>query len=181
MSDAPVPPPADSRYDLIFLDPTTVTLFRTGGDAVRATVADPQVAPERTWIQVQIARAFPLSLENEYIGLRDAKDRDIGMLRRLDGLDAESRRIVDEELARRYFLPKVMRVKKVRREYETVTWEVDTDKGPRVFHVQNLRESVHEMGGGRVLITDRTGSRYEFPNIALADAETKSVLARVLS
>jgi hypothetical protein len=172
---------ADPNFDLIFLDPTRVTLFRTGGSAIRATVSDPQLGEERTYLYVQIARAFPLSRPDRLIGLRDGKEKDIGMLASTEGLDAESRRILDEEMARRYFVPRVTRVKKAKKEFDTVTWDVETDKGSRVYVVQNLRESVLEVQPGRVIVTDRTGARFEFPEVSRAGAETISLLSRVLN
>lgn len=170
----------DPSFDLILLDPAKVSLFRTGGDAVRATITDPQLGAERTYVQVQVARAFPLSLPESYIGLRDAKDKDIGMLVTLEGLDPESRRLLDDELARRYFLPKITRVLKVKKEFDTVNWEVETDKGPRKFVVHNLKDSVHQIPRGPVLITDRTGARYEIPDLAQLPGDAVALLMRVL-
>jgi hypothetical protein len=162
------------------LEPGDLRLFRTGGDSVRATIRDTD-GTERTWLRVQLARAFPLRDPEHWIGLRDSSDNDIGMLRSLEGMDSESQSIAREELERRYFLPRVTGVRKVKREVETITWEVDTDKGPRTVHVQNLRDSVRELGQGRILITDRSGNRIEFPSLANADKETRAVLSRVLS
>lgn len=170
----------NTDFDLIFLDPTTVTLFRTGGSAVRATIADPRIGYERTYLVCQIARAYPLSMPDRYIGLRDAKDKDIGMLETLEGLDADSRKIVDEEIERRYFIPTITKVTKVKKEYDTVNFEVETDKGPRKFSVQNLKDSIQEVGKGRVLMTDRTGSRYNIPDVTKLDDQTFSILSRVL-
>ena len=101
-ADAP-DAPADAAFDLILLAPSHVRLFRTGGTLVRATVTDPIIGAERTFLRVQIARAFPLFDPDHYIGLRDNDDKDIGMLQTLDGLDDMSRQIVTEELSRRYF------------------------------------------------------------------------------
>ena len=170
----------NTDFDLIFLDPSKVTLFRTGGSAVRVTIADPRIGYERTVLVCQIARAFPLSLRDQYIGLRDAKDKDVGMLETLSGLDAESRKIVDEELERRYFVPTIQRVTKVKKEYDTVNFEVITDKGERKFSVQNLKDSIQEVGGGRVLLTDRTGSRYNIPDVMQLDDQTLAIISRVL-
>jgi hypothetical protein len=169
-----------SAYELTLLDPACVQLFKTGGDAVRATISDPKIGPERTYLQVQIARAYPLSEPERYIGLRDGKDRDIGLLVTLDTLDDHSRAVLDAELARRYFLPRVTQVHKVKKEYETVTWDVETDRGRRVYSVQNLKESVQEITPGRLVVTDRSGSRFEFPDIARLGGETLQLLSRVL-
>jgi hypothetical protein len=171
----------DANFDLIFLDPMKLKLFRTGGDAIRATVSDPQVGEERTYLLCQIARAFPLSEPEKFIGLRDGKDKDIGMLETLVGLDEASHKIVTEELERRYFLPRVLTVNKAKKEYESVTFDVETDKGPRVYVVQNMRESSQEVQPGRVLITDRTGARFEIPDVYAAGKETLAVLGRVLN
>jgi hypothetical protein len=170
----------DAAYDLIFLDPRCVTLFRTGGSAVRATIDDPQIGGARTYLVTQIARAFPLSKLNQYFGLRDGKDRDIGMLLTLDGLTEDSKKIIDEELERRYFLPQITKVTKLKKEFDTVNWEVETDKGKREFTMQNLKDSVHDVGGGRILLTDRNGNRYEIPNLPLSDEKTIAMLSRVL-
>ena len=187
-ADVPLPPPLeggvvgpqDAAIDLILLDPATVTLFRTGGSAVRATIADAQIGSERSWLRVQIARAFPLSRPDEYIGLRDDKDKDIGMLESLVGLDAASQVIVQEELSRRYFLPRVLRFRSVKEEYGTVTFEVETDKGVHTYVIQNLRDAVQELTPTRVLLTDKDGNRFEIPDTNKLDAKTAEIMVRVL-
>jgi hypothetical protein len=178
------PAAADASIEYVAFNPKMIRLFRSGkpGDVtVRATVDDPAIGPARSWRRIQVARAFPLSKPNQYIGLRDAADKDVGMLATLDGLDAESRSIIDEELNRRYFLPIIQHVHTVKEEYGITTWDVDTDKGRRTFMVQNLRESVWEMvPNQRAIITDKDGLRYEFPDLTGLDAKTMSVLSRVL-
>jgi hypothetical protein len=175
-----VPAMADASFDLVLLDPIRVTLFRTGGSSVRATVTDPILGADRSYLRVHIARAFPLSMQDRYIGLRDGDDKDIGMLVTLDGLDTASRSLVDEELERRYFVPQVQRVVSVKEEFGNVTWEVETDKGPRRFIVQNIRESVQEITPTRVLVTDKDGVRYEFPDVRLLEPRSANLLYRVL-
>jgi hypothetical protein len=178
------PPPADASIEYVSFDPKKVRLFRSGkpGDVtVRATITDPAIGPARSWRRIQVARAFPLSRPNEYIGLRDAADKDVGIIPNLDGLDVDSRAIVEDELSRRYFLPIIHKVHYVKEEFGIVNWDVDTSKGRRTFVVQNLRESFWEMvPGERGIITDKDGLRYEFPDLANLDAKTMSVLQRVL-
>ena len=178
------PPPTDASIEYVAFDPRKIVLFRSGkpGDVtIRATVDDPAIGPARSWRRVQVARAFPLSKPNQYIGLRDAADKDIGTLPTLEGLDPESRKIVDEELTRRYFLPIIRQVYAVKEEFGITTWDVETDKGRQTFLVQNLRESVWEMvPGERAIITDKDGLRYEFPDLTRLDAKTANVLSRVL-
>ena len=171
---------ADAAFDLILLDPVKVLFFRTGGSNVRATVTDPVIGGERTYLRVQLARAFPLSQPDRYIGLRDEKDKDIGMLATLTGLDADSRGILDEELNRRYFVPKIEKVMQVKEEFGTSTWDVQTDRGRRTFIVQNIRESVQTLSPTRLLVTDKDGTRYEFPDVDQLEPDAYTALQRVL-
>jgi hypothetical protein len=155
----------DANFDLVLLNPTHVRLFRTGGSAVRATISDPVIGPERSYLRVFVARAFPLSKPSEFIGLRDEKDKDIGLMQTLAGMDKDSRTVLEEELERRYFVPQVRRVLSLKEEGGNVTWEVETDKGNRTFVVQNMRESLFTIGLDRYLLTDKDGVRYEFPDV----------------
>ena len=173
---------ADARYDIVLLDSRHVRLFRTGGptSALRLTLSDPKVGPPRSYLRVHVARAFPLSDPDRYIGLRDAQDKDIGLLETLDGLDPDSRARIDEELHRRYFLPKIVRVNHVKEEFGMTTWDVETDKGHRNFVIRNLRDSVQELSPTRILVTDSDGNRYEFPDVRQLDDKSFAVMQRVL-
>lgn len=170
----------DARFDLIILDPSKVRLFRTGGSVVRLELSDPQVGEPRSYLKVAIARAFPLSDPEHYIGLRDGADRDIGMLRSLDALDRESRAIAEEELVRRYFMPQVIRVRDVKEDFGLTTWDVETDKGLRTFVVRHLRDAVQSLSATRILVTDIEGNRYEFPDVRRLDDKSYAILQRVL-
>ena len=160
-----------------FLEPKTLRLFRTHSDdaTVRLTLDG-----DRSWREVRIARAFPFSKPDSYIGLRDGDDKDIGILTTLDGLDAESRAIIEDELEKRYFTPRIERVLTVDEQFGVVTWEVETDKGPRRFLVRNLRDSTFPLGSNRLMMTDTDGNRYEFPDVRTVGPKAMAVLSKVL-
>ncbi len=173
----PMTNPDDNPFAVRFLDPKTLRLFHVSDDdaTVRLTLAG-----DRSWREVRIARAFPFSDPDRYIGLRDGDDKDIGILTTLIGLDGESLRIIEEELERRYFTPKVERVISVAEEFGVVTWEVDTDRGPRRFLVRNLRDSTFPLGPNRLMMTDTDGNRYEIPDVRAVGAKAYAVLMKVL-
>jgi len=167
----------NNPFDIQTLDPKSLRLFRLNPEdgILRMTREG-----DCSWREVRIARAFPFSKTDLYIGLRDGDDNDIGMLKDLRGMDAESRRLIEQELDRRYFTPKVLRVNTVKEEYGTVTWEVETDRGMRRFVVRNLRDNAYPLGPQRVLMTDGDGNRYEFPDITALGARAYNVLAKVM-
>ena len=169
--------PQDNPFAVRFLDPKTLRLFRIGSDdaTVRLTLEG-----DRSWREVLVARAFPFSDPDRYIGLRDGDDKDIGILTTLHGLDGDSRQIIEEELERRYFTPKVERVLSVTEEFGVVTWDVETDRGRRRFLVRNLRDNSFPLGANRLMMTDTDGNRYEIPDVRTVGAKAYTVLLKVL-
>ena len=102
------------------------------------------------------------------------------MLVSLDGLEPETRVLAEEELRRRYVLPRVERVRDVKEEFGLTTWEVETDKGEFTFNVRHLREAILELSPTRLLITDMDGNRFDFPDIRRLDEKSYSLLQRML-
>lgn len=167
----------ENPFAVRFLDPTQLTLFRSHptDSLVRLTLTG-----DRSWRDVRIACAFPFSNPSNYIGLRDGEDKDIGMMTTLDGLDESSQAIVEDELERRYFTPKVQRVVTVEEQFGVVTWEVETNRGARRFLVRNLRDNAFPLGPNRVMMTDTDGNRFDFPDVRSLGPKAYSVLLKVL-
>ena len=167
----------NNPFAVRFLNAETLRVFRTHPEdaTVRLTIEG-----DRSWREVRIARAFPFSNPDRYIGLRDGDDKDIGVLATLQGLDKGSHAIIEEELERRYFTPRIERVLTVSEEFGVVTWEVETDRGPRRFLVRNLRDSTFPLGANRLMMTDTDGNRYEFADVSAVGAKAMTVLSKVL-
>ena len=168
---------SEPTLDTDYLDPQNVRLFRTPGNDARARL---ELRGERTYLDVRIARVLPLSDDKCYIALRDGGDKEIGILLTLEGLDPESLRIVEEELTRRYFLPKVLTVTDVKDEYGVVIWDVETDYGPRRYTVRNMRDNTVALTATRALMTDVDGNRFEFTNVEKLSAKAQEVLLKAI-
>ncbi len=161
-------------HEVRFLDPSELRLFRTGG-VVRATIEG-----DRCWLKVDVARAFPVSDPEHYIGLLDGAGKDIGMIVDPSRLDADSRNVLVEELELRYFVPVVERILSVKEEFGAVYWQAETSRGRKEIVVRNLKDSTLELPGNRVIITDVDGNRFEFPDIGKLDGESFGVIMRNL-
>lgn len=174
-SEVPSPLPTDpSSFELRILDPKKIKVFRTAG-VPRLTLEN-----NRSWIKVAVARAFPLSDPDHYLGFLDGEGKDIGLLHDPSLLDADSWKVVDEELERRYFVPIVERVKSVKEEFGTVYWTVETDRGEKEIIVRNLRDNIQELSGSRVILTDVDGNRFEFPDTSKLDGRSQGIILRNL-
>ncbi len=173
--DAPALLPGETAsFELRILDPKRMRVFREAGVA-RMTLEN-----ERSWTKVSVARAFPLSDPDHYIGFLDGAGKDVGLLIEPDQLDAESRRIVDEELEKRYFVPVVERVVNTKEEFGTIYWTVETDRGEKEIVTRNLRDNIQELSSTRVIITDVDGNRFEFPDVTKLDGKSQAIIMRSL-
>ena len=171
-SEAQASDPAS--FELRILDARRVRIFRAAG-VTRLTLEE-----DRSWTRVSVARAFPMSDPDHYIGFLDGAGKDIGILFDPGLLDHESRRIVEEELEKRYFVPIVERVLTVRDEYGTIYWNVETDRGEKEIIVRHLRDNLQELSSTRVIITDVDGNRFEFPDVTMLDSKSQSLIMRNL-
>ncbi len=159
----------ESSGDLEYLEPCKLT-FDKRGDALILTVQD-----DRTYLKVRPVRAFPLTEMNEYIGLLDAiAGREIGMIRDLRDVDCHTRQLIQAELTKRYFIPKISRIVEAKREFGTIYWDVETDRGQRHFIMRGIRDSIHEIEPGRYLMIDIDGNRFEIPQLADLTARSQA-------
>jgi hypothetical protein len=160
-----------------FLTPSDLKFFRAPELDVRLRL---QFRDEWSCVEVRVAQLLPLSNPDQYWALRDGNDKEIGVLRDLSGLDDQSREILEEEVRRRYFLPKVLTVQKVKDEFGVIVWDVITDAGPKQYTIRNLRDSSAALTSKRVIMTDVDGNRFEFPDIETVSAAAQDVLLKVV-
>lgn len=165
----------DDGGELEYLDPTKLH-FAKRGDALMLTAEN-----DRSYLKVRAVRAFPLSELSEFIGLLDAiSGKEIGMLRNLRDVEPAARQLIQHEIDKRYFIPKVLRITETKKEFGTIYWDVVTDRGDRKFVMRGLRDSVHEIEPGRYLINDVEGNRFEVPQLEGLDPRSLAYWDKVV-
>ena len=125
---------------------------------------------------VQVLRGFPLSAENRFISVRDGEENELGIIRDMAELDAENRRVLEEELKRVYFIPHITHVNQLEERFHIPRWDVETDRGPRVFEIRSGRNDVRVLGKGRILIRDADGNQYEIPDYRRLDPASRNLI-----
>jgi hypothetical protein len=124
-------------------------------------------------------RAFPIGHPQGWLVLCDAEGRELRRLEDPASLQVGLRRLLEEELARRDFVPVVRRVRKVSSYLEPAEWEVDTDRGPTRF-VLKTEDDVRRLGPYCALILDAQGIRYLVPDTRELDAYGRRAVERYL-
>jgi hypothetical protein len=84
--------------------------------------------------------------------------------------------LLEEELAKREFLPAIERILTVS-DGEPAEWSVVTDRGPHRFTVGHADDILRLPDGG-AMITDTVGLRYAIPSIAHLDGRSRRFFER---
>jgi Domain of unknown function (DUF1854) len=133
----------------------------------------------RSHVGVAVVRAFPLSAPRQGIALCDTAGRELLWIDDLDQLPPATRRILEEELAQREFVPILRRVLRISTTSEPSEWEVETDRGVTRFILDN-QDNVHRIDDRLTLIKDSQGLRYLIPDLQKLDATSRRLLERFL-
>ncbi len=114
-----------------------------------------------TQVVASMIAAFPLTHPDGMISLRDSDGAEICILDFAGDLDEQSRKIVGEALERSYFMPRILDIFEVTDAMNVVEWVVETDRGPRTFHVRYVRQNIRRIGNRQFVIKDVDNNRYE--------------------
>ncbi len=165
---------------LRYLDPEQVKVYRNAelNGRICATIGD-----EVTLLEPRFLRAHPLSDPDRYISVREndpGKGKEHGLLVHWQRLAPESRALVQAELDRRYLHPVLLEILSVKDYGGVAVCEIETDRGPREVTLRDIRDNVIYLKGGRVLITDAEGNRYDIPDSTKLDPHSAQLLAKIL-
>ncbi len=132
----------------------------------------------KTYPRVAVHRCFPFSDPDRYISIREPEGdgREIGLIDDLAALPEAARRLLEDQMALRYFTPKILRVRDIKEEYGYSYWDVQTDRGDCRFTVRMGGSNVYAIGKNRYLVNDLDGNRFEIPDLyALTPKEIKKL------
>jgi hypothetical protein len=136
-------------------------------------------ADNREHVGVEPVRAFPITDPRHGIAICSADGREILWIDDLDALPPATRQLLEDELARRQFVPIIQRIVGVSSQREPADWDVETDRGRTRFALKDA-EDVRPLGGHRAIITDAHGIRYLIPDVRAMDAASRRILERYL-
>lgn len=128
--------------------------------------------------QAVLRRLFPIRDPDRFISVSDGKE-EVGIIADLGAFDAETRRIVREELDLFYAVPEIVEIEELKEEYGYYHWKTRTDRGPREFYVKGRTESVRFSPPAQLLIVDIHKSRYRIADAGLLPRASRRLLDQV--
>lgn len=150
------------------LTPDNARFFRSEGGLISLTLTVD--GKSETFERVVIIRSFPITNPDEYISVKEPDTRlkgrgeEIGLIVNLNLFDSETVALLNEELARRYFTPTILKIYSMKEKYGYTYCEADTSAGRSSFVLNNPSNNIRTLEDGSVLITDTDGNRYTLPD-----------------
>ncbi len=164
----------DDRMPVLsFLEAGKLHFRKASQGPLQVTMED-----DRSVLRLSVVRAFPVSDPERFIELRETDGDSVGMLRSMDELDRESKKLVEEALNERYMIPRILEVKELKMEgrHGLIFWRVVTERGEREFYIVSPRDSVQYVSRRRIRLTDAENNRYEITDVGEMSASSRSLL-----
>jgi len=135
-------------------------------------------AEGRPHVDVDVLRAFPISAPAGPVAIVGENDAELAWIESLADVEPGLRRLLEEELERREFVPLIERIEALS-EGEPAEWSVVTDRGPHRFKVGHS-DDILRLDDDSVVITDTFGVRYRIPRLADLDAASRRLFEKAL-
>lgn len=165
----------DRGFTVRYLEPEKTRVSRSPMGSARL-----EIVGEICYPRVVVRRLFPLSDPEHYWSLWVGDEEEIGVLRDPQEFDEETRRVLSEELEKRYLMPVIRRIRKVRERFGVHEWTVETSHGGFTFSVRGLHDNLKQIPPNRILVTDVRGNRYDIPSVDALDAHSLAQIQRHL-
>lgn len=141
-------------------------LVFTGADGVTHTGVEP-------------ARTFPITAPREGISILGRDGHELAWIPKLDEVPAETRRLIEDELEVREFMPEILRVTGVSGYATPCIWHVETNKGSTSFTLKT-EEDIRRLAAPALLIVDSRGIQFLIRNRRALDETSRRILERFL-
>ena len=123
--------------------------------------------------------AFPISAPAEGVALVDADGHELVWLDNLTDLPASTRTLLQEELARREFIPEIHGILHVSTFATPSLWEAETDRGRTSFILKG-EDDIRRLNHNTLLIADSNGIHYLIRDTQQLDKHSRKLLDRFL-
>jgi len=151
------------------------------GPEVRITVndgifVDVEFYDGRKFTMLEPKRLFPVSGLTKYITLLDEEGVEAAVIRNVENLMPESKKVILDCLEEYYMIPRITRLIKRTEKFQIWLWTVDTDRGRHEFEIINSLAAIKILYDGRILIKDASDNRYEIPDFEQLDARSRKLI-----
>lgn len=151
------------------LNPGNAKFMHSEGDLISLDLIN-EHGEEEHFERVIVLRSFPISNPDEFLSIREpdtrkkGRGKEIGTIRRISEFDAETVKLLNAELALRYFSPVITKINSVKEKFGYSYWETETTAGHVTFVLDNPFSNIRILEDGRIFIADMDGNTFVVPD-----------------
>jgi len=167
----------ENRRESVPLNTDNAIFTRSKGNLISLELQKPDGTTE-FFERVVIMRAFPISNPDEFLSVREpdtkrkGRGNEIGMIRHITDFDDNTQKLFLEELDRRYFSPKLIKIISVKDKFGYLYWDAETSSGNVTFIMNNPFSNIRVLDDGRIIMHDIDGNVFEIPDPQKLDAQS---------
>ena len=139
------------------------------------TTVDVELQDGTTFQNVEPRCLFPTSNGRKFITLLDENGTEKAVIRDLDTLPTQERKVIEGCLTEYYLIPRVTRILETTEKFGLITLLTETDRGPAKIEIRNLLYGFKQVGN-RLLLRDSNDNRYEIPDLTKLDSKSRHLL-----
>lgn len=124
-------------------------------------------------------RAFPIQAPESGISLVSAEGHELAWINQLADLPDAERKLIEEELASREFIPEILSILQVSSFSTPSTWQVKTDRGDASFVLKG-EDDIRRISIVTLLIADSHSIHFLIRDIHALDKHSRKLLDRFL-
>jgi hypothetical protein len=124
-------------------------------------------------------RAFPIQAPESGISLVSAEGHELAWIDKLADLPDVERKLLEEELASREFIPEILSIRNVSSFATPSTWQVATNRGDTTFVLKG-EDDIRRIGPATLLIADSHSIHFLVRDILALDKHSRKLLDRFL-
>ena len=127
---------------------------------------------KRDYGRVVLHRAFPFDSPDKVISVQQEDGFEIGVIRDINEFDAETVKILSENLDKKYFVPEITKIISTKDRFGFVYFKCETDCGLCEFVVRNPFGSILRVSETKIFIIDIDGNRYSVKDVSKLDKKS---------
>jgi hypothetical protein len=125
--------------------------------------------------EVVPVRSFPIAAPENGISLVSMDGHELAWIEHLADLPDAQRRLVEEELASREFVPEIRAIKTISSFATPSTWQVDTDRGPFALVLES-EDDIRRISRTMLMISDSNGIQFLVRDLTKLDRSSRKLL-----
>lgn len=160
----------DETIDIGFIDVNKAEFYQTEGGFTALKYNN------NDYKRITLKRALPNIKPMEYVSIYDDQNNEIGIINKVSALNEPQRKIVIDELDKRYYCPVISKIQSVKDKLGYVYFELIIQNQDRFYEkncaVKDVSKNIRYLSEDTLIIIDVDGNRFLINSLSKLDKKS---------